>query len=687
MKGLLSSKVAVEGWRIYLLYGLLIVVFVYYMAELFQFQIVDGESYLEQAEENRTSEISVQTQRGSIYDRNGYVLARNVPSYNITITPAYLPEDDGSIQQVYRELSQIVDVPVSNGEITDETVRLFNECDTDMGISQIVYIQDSLAPYESVSIKCDVPEALALMVQENSDDWPGVGVEITPIREYPTGWITSEIIGFLGPIPASQEEYYTGRGFVLNRDKVGYAGIESWFDEELGGLNGTRVIEEDVAGQYIRDLAEPVDPVPGQNIVLTIDTRLQTAAKTALIKEIQDWNTYLNQTLSSNGVVIAMNPKTGEILALVSYPTFENNRMARMIPAYYYQQLTSDPDLPLFNHAISAEHPPGSVFKLATALGIANEHVLEPDFKIEDNGKITIMQQYSPNDPGTPRDYVCWEDAGHGQVDFRHAISLSCDVYFYKASGGYKNEVPVGLNIWRMGEYARAVGYGEVTGIELPGEEAGLIPDPDWKRISQGENWATGDTYIAAMGQSFVLSTPLQVLVSAAIIANDGKYMKPTLLREIQDAEGNVIQPFSPTLVRDITKDPVIAAYDENMFTTGEFKTVEPWVIELVQEGMRMTVEEGGTADAQFAGMTIQSAGKTGTAEYCDRRADLKGLCKSGQWPAHAWYVGYAPYDDPEIAVVVFVYNGTEGSTVAAPVARKVMEAYFELKALSEGQQ
>ena len=683
MKSRLTSQIGVEKWRLVLLYGLIIFIFVYYIFQLFNLQIVQGETYLEQANENRTSEISVQTQRGSIYDRNGYVLARNVPSYNITITPAYLPEDDGMIQQVYRELSAIIDVPVNNGEINDDTVRTFKPCDTDLGITQIVYIQDTLAPYEPVSIKCDVSEEMAMIVIENAKDWPGTGVETEPVREYPTGWITSEIIGFLGPIPASLEDYYTERGFVPERDKVGYAGIESWFDEELGGTNGTRLIEEDVAGQYIRDLAAPVEPVPGKNIVLTIDTRLQTAAKTALINEITNWNTQLNKTMSSNGVVIAMNPKTGEILALVSYPTFENNRMTRIIPAYYYEQLTSDPDLPLFNHAISAELPPGSVYKLATALGIANEHVLEPTDKLEDNGKITIMQQYSPNEPGVPRDYVCWEPVGHGEVDFLHAISLSCDVYFYKASGGYKDEVPVGLNIWRMGEYARALGYGEITGIELPGEEAGLVPDPDWKRISQGENWATGDTYIAAMGQSFVLATPLQVLVSTATIANDGKYMKPTLLREIQDAEGNVIQKFSPTLVRDITKEPVIQIYDENMFTTGETKVVEPWVIDLVQEGMRMVVEEGGTADAQFAGMAVQSAGKTGTAEYCDKKAYDKHMCDNG-WPAHAWDVGYAPFDDPEIAVVVFVYNGTEGSTVAAPVARKVMEAYFELKALDE---
>lgn len=686
MKGILSSRIKVERWRVYVLYGLVFLLFTYYVAKLFDLQIVQGETYLAQAEENRISEISVQTQRGNILDRNGYVLARNIPSYNITITPAYLPGDDGSIQQVYRELSEIIGVPVSNGEINDETVRLFNECDTEMGISQIVYIQDTLAPYEPVAVSCDVPEEIALIVKENVDDWPGVGVEIEPVREYPTGWQTAEIIGFLGPIPATLSEYYTERGFVLNRDKVGYAGIESWFDEELGGTNGRRVIEEDVAGQYIRDLEEPVDPIPGQTIVLTIDTRLQIAAKTALINEITGWNNYLNETMSSNGVVIAMNPKTGEVLALVSYPTYENNRMARMIPAYYYEQLSNDPDLPLFNHAISAEHPPGSVYKLATALGIANEHVLEPTDQIEDLGKITVMQRYSENEVGTPRDYVCWEDTGHGMVDFVHAIALSCDVYFYKASGGFGNEVPVGLNIWRMGEYARAVGYGEVTGIELPGEESGLVPDPNWKRISQGENWATGDTYIAAMGQSFVLATPLQVLVSAAIIANDGKYMKPTLLREIRDAEGNVVQEFSPTLVRDITKDAVIAEYDENMFTTGTYKTVEPWVIDLVQEGMLLAVLEGGTADVQFAGMEVQSAGKTGTAEYCDAKALSENRCMEGNWPAHAWYVGYAPYDDPEIAVIAFVYNGTEGATIAAPIVRKVMEAYFALQDIDSGE-
>ncbi len=274
-------------------------------------------------------------------------------------------------------------------------------------------------------------------------------------------------------------------------------------------------------------------PEPGNNVRLTIDTRLQTAAKTALKSEINFWNTYLGRTLSSQGVVIAMNPKTGEILALVSYPTFENNRMARQIPAYYYQQLQADPNRPLFNHAISGEYPPGSVYKLAASLGALNEGVITPDQLIEDQGKITITQKYYENDPGQPREYVCWEATGHGMQDFLHGLANSCDVYFYKIGGGYGTEVPEGVGVWRLAEYARALGYGRATGIELPGEQSGLVPDPTWKRINVAENWSTGDTYIATIGQGYVLATPLQVLVSFATVANDGVMMKPTLVKDI----------------------------------------------------------------------------------------------------------------------------------------------------------
>lgn len=683
-----------DAWRYVVIYGLIIAVFGFYAFRLFELQIINGPSYLAQAEENRLTMISEPTQRGIIFDRNGVVLARNIASYNVVITPANLPvtadldsllQPNGAVQEIYRELSPMIGVPVSHGETTDEAVRLFKPCDTDLGITQIVYIGDTNAPYDPVRIACNISEKTAMIIREKAADWPGVGIEIEPVRDYPTGYMTSEIIGFLGPIPAIEEKYYRKLGFVPNRDKVGYAGIEASMQDILQGKNGERLVEVDVAGKEGRSVGNPVAPVPGNNIRLTIDVRLQNAAKQALIGEVEGWNTYLNSTLSSNGVAIAMNPKTGEILALVSWPTFENNRMARLIPSYYYQQLQQDPDKPLFNHAISAEHPPGSVFKMATAVGVLNEGVVTPQKVLFDPGKITITEKYSENEAGFERDYVCWPfaktNAGHGDVNWLRGVAESCDVYFYKVGGGYQDEVPKGLNIWRIGEYARALGYGEITGIELPGESAGLIPDPTWKRLDIGENWSTGDTYITTIGQGYVLSTPLQVLVSIATLANDGKRMKPTLIHDILDSEGNIVKPFSPTLVVDITKTPVINEYDERFLTTGVKKVVEPWTIQMAKEGMREVVVSG-TAKEQFAGDTIQSAGKTGTAEYCDNRAQAEDRCKPGLWPAHAWYVGYAPYDDPEIAVVAFVYGGKEGSLLSGPIVRKIIDAYFELKAI-----
>jgi penicillin-binding protein 2 len=687
----------IENWRVKLFYYLIAAVIGFYVLRLFNLQILQNDAYLEQAEENRITNISIQTERGIIFDRYGVILARNIASYNVIITPAQLPGDPteyplpGAVEEIYRELSPLIDIPAKNGVLNDETVRTFTPCQTDFGITEIVIIGDTNAPYDPVRIACNVDQETAMIVREMSNDWPGVDIEIEPIREYPTGDLTSEIIGFLGPIPAAIEEEYRDLGFVPDRDKIGYAGIESSLNDILGGRNGQRVVEVDVAGQEIRDLEPPIDPIPGNNIELTIDTRLQAAAKAALIGEIQWWNRYFNETRSSNGVAIAMNPKTGEVLALVSYPTFENNRMARIIPTYYYEQLIQDPNRPLFNHAVSAEHPPGSVYKLAPAIGFMNERVLSPTDSIECPGKISILEKYSPNDPGTPRDYVCYDDLGHGKVNYLKAIALSCDIYFYKVSGGYPEEVPEGLGIDRMAEYARALGYDQVTGIELPGEADGLVPTSAWKRITLSENWSIGDTYIAAMGQGFVLSTPLQVLVSAAIVANDGVYMQPTLVHRLSDSDGVVVQPFSPEVKWDITQDPLITIFDENGIPTEEKKVVEDWVIDLTQEGMRLAVTEG-TVERQFKGFEvngeeIQTAGKTGTAEYCDNVAQSKNLCQPGNWPTHSWYVGYGPYEDPEIAVIAFVYNGGEGASVAGPIVRKIMEVYFELKAIDEGQE
>ena len=684
MNGSSSLHNNIERWRIYVFAGVILSVFIIFFVRLFTIQIIQGPEWTARAEDNRTKEISIPASRGVIYDRNNTVLARNIASYNVVITAADLPDDIGEIQEILRELANYIDVPVIGGELSESNP--FVPCVSDHGIAEIVEYGETATPYQPVPVACDIERESAMAIQEKAVDWPGVGVEIQPIRDYPTGSLTASIVGFLGPIPANQEAEFKARGFVANRDKVGYAGIELEHQDLLAGINGLRQVEVDVAGQELHTVGETQQPESGSSLQLTIDTRLQQAATEILKREIEFWNTYLQTTRSTSGVVIAMNPKTGEILSMVSYPTYENNRMARVIPAYYYNQLIEDPANPLLNHAVGDTLPAGSVFKLATAVGALNEAVVEPDQMIETPPKITITEKYFANDPGNPRDFIDWNEAGFGRLDFIGGLANSSNVYFYKLGGGYRDEIPEGLGVCRLGTYARALGYGDYPGVGLPDEEKGLIPDPAWKRITHGESWSTGDTYITSVGQGYVLATPLQVLLSATTIANDGKLMQPTLIREVLDREGNVIQEFAPQMKWDITKDPVIQEYYDTTIRgcepiEGQTKIVEPWVIETVQQGMRRAVTHG-TLEDEFVNVNIPAAGKTGTAEYCDQYAQEKNLCIPGNWPTHAWTVAYAPYDDPEIAVLAFVYNGGEGASVAGPIVWQTLNAYFELKAI-----
>ncbi|MEI6289716.1 MAG: penicillin-binding transpeptidase domain-containing protein [Chloroflexota bacterium] len=767
-----NPNVKINTWRVISFYSILIFGFTVLIAQLVNLQVIQFPSYLAQANENRTREISVAPSRGIIYDRNGTILARNVASYNVIITPANLPNDQADIQRVYRELSALIGVPVNNGTLDE--AKLVSACVPGPGIAQMVELQDSLAPYSPARIFCNVSEEKARIIREKTMDWPGVSIEIEPIREYPTGYLTSDVIGFLGPIPARDEPLYVSQGFLPNRDKVGYSGVEAYFQDILSGKPGTRVVERDVAGQELRNLQPPVPPVSGNNLVLTIDTRLQKAADSALMTEINYWNTWFGKTRITTGAVIAMNPKTGEILAMVSFPTYENNRMARFIPSYYYKQLSEDPAKPMLNHAVSDQFPPGSVFKLSTATGALNEGVVSLGQSIDAPGQLVLTESFSPNDPGRERPFVDWNEAGFGTIDFLHCIAYSSNVCFYKLGGGYKNEIKQGLGIERLREYARALGYDQKSNIELLGEAKGLIPSPQWKRINRGENWSTGDTYIASVGQGYVLATPLQVLLSAATIANNGIHVQPTLVKEITDIDGKplnywrdndgnlykqcsakdqngtliegwcdtgygisnnilynicdgkntngdtvsgwcgrddksqtVFHPgawqLSPFAVHDqwdITKDPVINDYQcENTYctSTGITKSVRPDVVRSIQQGMRLAVtsDPTGTLNKVFSGrirefttpFDIPVAGKTGTAEYCDNVAQAANRCQFGSWPTHSWTVVYGPYDDPEIAVVAFCYNGGEGATVAAPIVRRVLAAYFELKAIDNAQQ
>jgi len=749
------SKYEVPLWRVLVVYGLMIAVVTVITYRLVTRQVLEYGTWQEQAVENYTTEISDPSPRGIIYDRNDHVLARNIASYHVVITPADLPDDEADIQRIYREVSEMTGVPVG-GPVTEASLESakVSACVEGPSIADMVALGDSIAPYTAVRISCNIGEELARVVRERSVDWPGVSVEIEPVRDYPTGSLTASVVGFLGPIPEALSDSYEARGFIANRDKVGYAGIETSLDDILLGHNGTRVVQEDVAGQVLRNLEPPIAPVAGNNVVLTIDTRLQKAAEAVLVDEINGWNTYFDSIRISSGVVIAMNPKTGEILAMVSYPSYENNRMARIIPGYYYEQLVEDPRTPLVNNAISAELAPGSTFKLATATGAFNEGVIGPGKIVETPGKLELCERFRPTDLCTERNtrpFVDWiyerngviNEAGFGALDFYHCIAYSSNVCFYKLGGGFEEEIPEGLGIYRLGEYARALGYGERSGIQLPGEEDGLIPDPKWKRINQGEAWSTGDTYIASVGQGLIGGTPLQVLMSGATIANYGKLMQPTIVREVQDNEGRVIRvwfdpatftlyevreiededgvlrnmwvnpadldhplpeppegsyqisPFTPNLKWDITKTPMIREFncDEGYcITTGNLKVVQPETIEAVRTGTRLAVTENplGTLYEIFNErypLPIAVAGKTGTAEYCDKVAQALQQCQFGSWPTHAWTLAYAPFDDPEIAIIAFAYHGGEGGSVAAPIVARVMRAYFELKAVDLAQE
>jgi len=694
-----SPRMRIQSTRLRMTYIIIFVILLIFTGRLFSLQIIQGESYRLIADENRFDDVSIPAQRGVIYDRNGFQLVRNIPEYRVMVTPALLPDSNAEKELIYRRISDLTGVPL------DQEGLAAAPCVPGRGVLQLVDEGLTNRPYDAWPIACDVDESIARVLREEQIDLPGVSVIAVPVRDYTTGELTAATIGYLGPIPASLADYYEDLGFLKERDKIGYAGIEvgyyGMYQEILAGQNGLKLVERDVAGQHLREVGSYTQPIPGNNMRLTLDTRLQVAAETALRNRMDFINRYSGEERTPLGVVIAMNPQTGEILAMVSLPTYENNRFARIIPQDYYQQLEDDSrGSPLTNHAIASEFPPGSTFKMVTAIGALNEEVITAEQTLFDPGKITIENKYFPQDPGKAKDFVCWNRDGHGDVDFLHGIAWSCNVYFYKIGGGYPGEIEDGgLGVTGINTYAPALGYGAPLGIDLPGEEDGLIPDEDWKRINLGENWSTGDTYNTVVGQGFVAATPLQVLTSIATLANGGRVMWPHIVQEILDGEGNIIQRYEPCVLWDIG-DGVLTPLEEigancptmpaelrelvqNSRSESPDVLVDPAVIEFAQAGMHLVVTDpDGTAHGRADLETISSAGKTGTGEFCDQVVYQQGLCIPGEWPTHSWYAAYAPFENPEIAVIAFVYYGGEGAVTSGPIVKQVLEAYFEIKSI-----
>ncbi|MGD8585184.1 MAG: penicillin-binding protein 2 [Chloroflexota bacterium] len=678
------------GGRLLLLRAIIVIAMVVLLYRVYWLQHTRGADLQTQAEENQLARLTIDPPRGVIFDRNGAPLAVNEPSFNVTITPAFLPDDPDERQAIFERLSLLTGVPVTNTlqrqellaaadpalvstytrlselygvpaeETLDATGVVPELPDSIEGIVETY----SFAPYLPAPISTNIPITLAYRIEQESIFLPGVRVIEEPVRQYPTGEYTSHLIGYMGPIP---NENWLDLGYERD-DRVGWAGLESSMEIELAGNKGERQIEQDWTGRELRQIGPTIDPEPGLNLHLTIDEKLQEQAYQILKETIEQRRAtpdpYTGESVEvEQGAIVALNPNTGEILAMVNIPTFDNNRFSAEVPVEYYLGLARNDYTPLVNHAISGQYPPGSTFKLVPASGALQEGVISPNRLLFDPGEITIPNRFAPNDPGRAQTFVCWYREGHEYMNMISGIANSCDVYFYKISGGFNQdgEVIQGLGVDRLHEYADQFGFGRVQGIELPLEAPGNNPSQAWKRQTQGEPWSTGDDYNMGIGQGFVTSTPLQVAQMAAVVANGGFLYRPTIIHHITDSEGNIVQPFEPEVLNSINVD-------------------RQW-LDIVAEGMREVNQEGGTGTSYTTWLDefgVTTAGKTGSAEYCDNIAIERGWCKEGEiLPTHSWYVGYAPFENPEIVVVAFIFNGGEGSQWAAPAVREVMAAYF----------
>ncbi len=665
--------------RLVIFQAVMMLSFAALIVRLYQIQFVERETYVLRAEDNRFDTVSIPATRGILTDRTGMPLAVNVASANVIVTPALLPADDAESMAVLEHLASLIGVPLS-GELNTVDERGIPQ----RSLVTMVAEGEGIAPFRGVVVKPDIDYETARIIM--AEKLPGVSIEWLSVRDYPTGALTSQVIGYMGPIPESLAEEYEAQGYVLDRDRIGYDGVEFTLNDILAGRPGSRVVERDVAGEVRRTLAE-TPAQPGYSVQLTIDAELQRLAQEHLIDTLETMRQLYPQDRIGfdRGVVIAMNPRTGEILTMVSWPTYDNQRFARAIDYPYYLQVSQDPKAPLFNQAVSSLYPPGSIFKVLTATAVLEEDVVAPDYAIEDPGKIQLENRYYPNEPSQAQTFVCWIDRGrnrgHGAVDLIRGIAWSCDVYFYKVGGGFAGEVEgIGLGIERLGHWMEIFGLGAETGVELAGEIDGIIPGPSWKRRTWGENWSTGDTYNSAFGQGYVLTTPLQMIHVMNTIINDGIMVRPTLVRQIADANGRVIRGFEPD-TRDM-REAIREYWPTYRDHTGPYEETLSESLALVREGMRQAVLiEGGTALGHQERLPyVPVAGKTGTAEYCDNIAAALDRCIPGAWPAHAWYMGYAPFSNPEISVIAFVYNGQEGATVALPIVAAVMDDYFRLK-------
>lgn len=561
-------------------------------------QIIKGGYYTDISQKNYTKTISVRSPRGIVYDKDHKQIIFNVPVFDLVVMPLDFLSEKEKVGDSIEKLSKI------SGVDGDE---LKNRIEKNKNI------------YQSVLILGNIKKEEALVLEEKTKDIAGVKLEKNATRDYIDGYYFSHIIGYIGKI--SEKELNQNPKY-LPSDIIGKDGLELFYEKQLRGVYGERKIEVDSLGNEIKTINNK-NPVSGNNLVLNIDSDLQK-------KSYEELEKFIKKAGVNAGAIVAINPKNGAILSLISYPSYDNNLFAKGITNDEYNKLKGDKALPFINRAISGEYPPGSTLKLLIGSAALQEKIISPTKTIEDRGVIYVGS----------RPYLGW--TALGAVDLIRAISMSSNIYFYTVGGGYGDIK--GLGIERIKKYASLFGLGSTVGIDLPGEKSGLAPDEQWKISVKNEKWYIGDTYNVSIGQGDVLATPLQIASYVSVIANGGKLFQPQVVDKIIDSDGNVIEDISPKIIR------------EN-FIDGEN-------LKWIQKGMRENVASG--SGIALKDLPFEVAGKTGTAQYY------------GNKKTHAWYVAYAPYKDPEIVLAVLVEGGGEGHTTAVPIVKEILKWYFE---------
>lgn len=604
---------------------LLVVAFAALAARLYDLQIVQGAYYRELAEQNRLMRLPVAAERGVIYDRYGTLLARNAPGFAVKVLPADLPRSRQ--EEVARRLAELLGMPADEVAMKIDAGR-------------------RRTPYEEVAITATpVAREVALLVEERKAELPGVRVQSERVRHYVEGALYAPILGYTGAIIEDELVELRAAGYLPD-DRVGRAGIERVYERYLRGTYGVREVERDAAQREIRVLAEK-PPLPGANLVLTIDGRLQHLIAAELGKGIAE-------NKMQAGVGIAINPQNGEVLALVSIPAYDDNAFIRGITAQEMRELNADPGRPLVNKGIADMYPPGSTFKIATGLAALNEGVANRRTVVNVSSAVLTVGGWN---------YYDWQ--AHGPLDFVGGFAHSSDIYFYTLGGGNPYTGQRGVGPEKIAEYARMLGFGRPTGIDIPGEVGGIIPDPGWKLAEFGEPWTIGNTYHMAIGQGFVAVTPLQLLVAYSAIANGGTVYRPHVLKEVVAADGRVVQRVAPEALRTLDVDPAH--------------------LRLLRESARRVVTVG---HAWMPGLKIPIAGKTGTAEF--GQGDRLDAVGRRVLAYHNWFVSWLPKQDTpdptaEIAMVIFAYNTSAGcradfcANPAISISQRVLEAYHTM--------